>query len=128
MKKRIIFLIIFLIFLIILSIFLYFYFQKNPRTYGEYDSFVLCLKEKGVVLYGAFWSKYTNEQKEMFKKSAKLLPYVECSTRDKKGQKQICLEKEIDAYPYWVFQDGSVLRGKLSFSQLSEKTGCPLPE
>jgi len=36
----------------------------------------------------------------MFKKSAKLLPYVKCSTRDKKGQKQICLEKEIDAYPY----------------------------
>jgi thiol-disulfide isomerase/thioredoxin len=46
------------------------------RTPGKYDALASCLKEKGAVFYGAFWCPHCQNQKAMFGKSAKLLPYV----------------------------------------------------
>jgi hypothetical protein len=62
----------------------------------------------------------------MFGKSAKLLPYVECSTPDGKGQLPICAEKDIKGYPTWTFTDGSQLSGEQTIQTLAEKTACPL--
>lgn len=99
--------------------------QSTP---GKYDSFAQCLKEKGAVFYGAFWCPHCQNQKTMFGKSAKLLPYIECSTADGKNQLQICKDKNIEGYPTWEFVDGSRESGEVSLSRLSEKTGCPLPQ
>lgn len=100
-------------------------YQSQP---GALDLFAQCLKEKGATFYGAFWCPHCQNQKAMFGKSAKLLPYVECSTPDGKDQLQICQDKNIEGYPTWEFFDGSKESGEVSLSRLSEKTGCPLPQ
>ncbi len=93
---------------------------------GQYDTFAMCLKNKNVSFYGAFWCPHCQEQKKLFGASASLLPYIECSTPDAKGQTQICKDKAITGYPTWIFADGSRMSGVLSFADLSQKSGCPL--
>ena len=100
---------------------------KSSGQPGELDAFADCLKEKGAVFYGTFWCKHCQNQKALFGKSVKRLPYVECSTPDGRSQLSICKAKNIESYPTWEFNDGSRLAGVLSLTQLSEKTGCQLP-
>jgi len=95
---------------------------------GKYDSFTICLKDKGAVFYGAFWCSHCNVTKALFGSSKDLLPYVECSTPDASGQMQICKDKEIKGYPTWEFADGSRLTGEVSFETLAQKTSCILPQ
>lgn len=104
------------------------WFISYQATPGKFDTFAQCLKDKGTVFYGAFWCPHCQNQKTMFGKSAKLLPYVECSTPDGKGQLAVCQEKKIEGYPTWEFTDGSRESGEVSLDRLSEKTGCPLTQ
>lgn len=90
------------------------------------DSFAQCLKDKGAVFYGAFWCPHCQKQKAMFGSASKLLPYVECSTPDGKGQLQACIDKKIESYPTWEFLDGTRATGERSLLELSQKTSCPL--
>jgi hypothetical protein len=101
---------------------------KNASKPGKYDSFAQCLKDKGSTFYGAFWCSHCQSQKKIFGKSARLLPYVECSTADGRSQLSICRDKNIDGYPLWEFADGSRQTGEVSLGQLAEKTGCELPK
>lgn len=94
---------------------------------GKLDDFAKCLEEKGAVFYGAFWCPHCQEQKEMFGKSAKYVPYVECSTVDGNNQLPVCKNQNIDGYPTWIFADESRESGKLTLSRLAEKTSCQLP-
>lgn len=87
-------------------------------------AFAQCLKDKGVIFYGAFWCPHCRSQKELFGAAQKLLPYVECSTLDGNGQLPICREKGITGYPTWEFADGSRLSGEQSIETLAEKSGC----
>jgi thiol-disulfide isomerase/thioredoxin len=96
---------------------------KKP---GQYDSFAQCINNTGTKFYGAFWCPHCQATKAMFGKSAKKLPYIECSTPDSKGQLPICAEKEIKGYPTWTFPDGSRLSGEQTLQTLSEKTNCPI--
>jgi len=99
----------------------------DARTPGQNDGLAMCLKEKGVIFYGAFWCPHCKEQKVLFgAKSAKLLPYVECSTPDSKGQLQVCKDAGIQSYPTWQFADGTRDTQVLTPAILAEKTGCPL--
>ena len=94
---------------------------------GKHDAFASCLADSGAKFYGAFWCPHCQEQKAMFGKSEKLLPYEECSQPSGQGQLQVCIDKQIESYPTWEFGDGSRLSGTQSFEKLSEKTGCQLP-
>jgi thiol-disulfide isomerase/thioredoxin len=94
---------------------------------GKYDAFATCLKDQGATFYGAFWCPHCQNTKKLFGSSQKLLPYVECSTPDGKGQTQICIDKNVTGYPTWEFADGSRLNGEIPLAQLSEKTACALP-
>lgn len=94
---------------------------------GKYDTFAMCLKDKGAIFYGAFWCPHCQSQKKLFGSSAKLLPYVECSTPDGQAQTQICIDKKISGYPTWEFADGTQLNGEIPLVQLAEKTSCELP-
>ncbi len=105
---------------------------KTPGKPGAYDSFATCLGEKGAKFYGAFWCPHCQNQKAMFGKSAKLLPYIECSTPDGQGQLPICKDLGINTYPTWHFeQEGTttpeVLTGEVPLETLAEKTSCTLP-
>ncbi len=104
--------------------------QSNsvPLGPGKYDAFATCLKDKGATFYGAFWCPHCQATKKLFGSSAKLLPYVECSTADGTGQLQICKDKKIEGYPTWEFADGSRLTGETTLQQLADKTACVLPQ
>ncbi|HRH27130.1 MAG TPA: thioredoxin domain-containing protein [Parcubacteria group bacterium] len=109
------------------------YLVKTPGKPGVYDNFAQCIKDKGAVFYGAFWCPHCQSQKSKFGKSAKLLPYVECSTPDSKGQTQICKDVGITTYPTWHFTNDvstttKVITGDMELSDLSRETNCPLPE
>lgn len=95
---------------------------------GELDGFTQCLKDSGAIFYGAFWCPHCQATKKMFGNSAKLLPYVECSTPDGNRQTQLCIEKGITQYPTWKFTDGSELTGERTLQELGAKTGCELPQ
>jgi len=95
---------------------------------GKYDTFATCLKDKGSIFYGAFWCPHCNNTKAAFGSSKSLLPYVECSTPDGKGQEKVCKDKGIMGYPTWEFVDGSRLTGEVSLEKLAEKTSCVLPQ
>lgn len=97
------------------------------RAPGALDGFAQCLAEKKVTFYGAFWCSHCQNQKRLFGKSAKLLPYVECSTPDGRGQLPACTEKKIEGYPTWEFADGSRESGEVTLERLAEKSGCVLP-
>jgi thiol-disulfide isomerase/thioredoxin len=95
---------------------------------GKYDQFARCLTDKGAKFYGAFWCSHCQAQKRMFGRSAKLLPYVECSTPDGKGKLAVCKDKGIEGYPTWDFADGDRKSGEVPLAELSIKTNCPLPQ
>ncbi len=101
--------------------------KEDPAVLASYDSFAECLNEAGAIFYGTFWCPHCQEQKSLFKNSAKKLNYVECSTPDGQSQTEICKEEGITGYPTWKFTDGSELSGVQQFSSLAEKTNCPLP-
>ena len=96
---------------------------KKP---GKYDGLAQCLTDSGTKFYGAFWCPHCQAQKAMFGKSAKLLPYVECSQPDGKGQLQVCIDEKIEGYPTWQFADGTRAGGEQTFAQLAEKTNCEI--
>ena len=83
-----------------------------------------CLKEKGVVFYGAWWCPHCKKQKEDFGAAVPALPYVECATSDGKDQTPICKAKGIKNYPTWIFPDGTQLTGDQTLSALAEKGSC----
>lgn len=100
----------------------------NSRP-GQLDSFAQCLKDEGVTFYGAFWCPHCQKTKGMFGRSAKLLPYVECSTADTKGQTQICIDEKITSYPTWTFAGTTTrLTGERTLSELAAMSGCQLPQ
>ncbi len=83
-----------------------------------------CLKDQGVVFYGAFWCPHCKAQKALFGDAVSALPYVECSTPDGNGQTDICKEKKIESYPTWVFKDGLRLSGEQQLADLAAKANC----
>lgn len=102
--------------------------EDKTATPGKYDALAQCLKDKGAIFYGAFWCPHCQAQKKLFGSSAKLLPYVECSTLDGKGQLPECTTKGVSSYPTWEFADGTRLTGEVALADLATKTSCTLPE
>lgn len=100
--------------------------KQDTSGPGQYDVLAVCLKERGVTFYGAFWCPHCAEQKKLFGASAKLLPYVECSTPNAQGQLETCRLKNIEGYPTWEFADGSRINRTMTPAELAEKTSCPL--
>lgn len=96
---------------------------KKP---GKYDDFAVCLKENGAKFYGAFWCSNCADQKRLFGKSEKLLPYIECDSRGENSQPQLCQQERITAYPTWIFSDGTRIQGVQSLNRLTELSNCQL--
>lgn len=101
---------------------------RTPGKPGQYDSFASCLKDSGAIFYGAFWCPHCQNQKAMFGRSAKLLPYQECSTPDGQSQLKECTDAGVQSYPTWVFPNGERRSGEVSLADLSTLTSCPLPQ
>src|SRR3989344_5221879 len=95
---------------------------------SKYNSFAKCLTDNGVKMYGAYWCPHCNNQKQMFGSSWQYVNYIECSLPNRAGQTQVCNQAGIRAYPTWEFQDGNILEGELTFTQLSQYSNCQLGE
>ena len=103
-----------------------FWLVRTPGKAGKLDSFATCIKDSGALFYGAFWCPHCQNQKAMFASSAKLLPYIECSTPDGKGMLPVCTAAGIKGFPTWKFGT-TTKEGEIELKQLSELTNCPLP-
>ncbi len=86
-----------------------------------------CLTERGAKFYGSFTCSHCQAQKRDFGDAAKMLPYVECTTPDGRGQTQACADAQITAYPTWVFSSGEQVVGRVALAGLAEATDCPVP-
>jgi len=126
MKNKTIVAVVIILLVVILGVV---YFAKKAESGpGKYDTFAQCLGEKGAKFYGTFWCPYCRAQKDLFGKSADLLPYIECSTLDGNSRLQICIDQKIEKYPTWEFADGERMQGKVSLEDLAKKTSCELPK
>ncbi len=64
------------------------------------------LTETGAKFYGAYWCPRCQEQKALFKASAKRLPYVECSSGGRGSPLTApCAANNIRSYPTWIIDD-----------------------
>ncbi len=106
------------------GVYYFLWIQQGDPT--KFDQFAQCLKDKGVLFYGAFWCPHCQNQKSMFGASEKYLPYIECSTPDGKGELQECIDQKIETYPTWKFPDGSMHPGEMTLQELADKSGCQL--
>jgi glutaredoxin len=102
------------------------FFVTQPTS--KLEGFAQCLKDKGVIMYGAYWCPHCQATKRMFGSAAKTLPYVECSTPDGQAQTQICKDKGIQSYPTWVFPDGETYSGEHTLTELASSSSCVLPQ
>lgn len=103
-----------------------YFIMDYQNTPGNYDAFAQCISGSGAKFYGAYWCPHCNDQKDMFGKSAKFLPYVECSLPNGQGQTAVCEQAGIESYPTWEFPDGTKLSGTQSFETLAAKTSCAI--
>lgn len=98
----------------------------NAKTPGKYDDFAQCINDSGAKFYGAYWCPHCQAQKQVFGKSAKKLPYVECA-KNQSEQTQVCIDQNVQSYPTWEFSDGSRVTGEQTFDELAAKTSCVAP-
>ena len=89
---------------------------------GRLDVFAQCLRDKGVVMYGAEWCSHCQAQKQLFGQSFEYVNYVECPQDPKK-----CLGVGIEGYPTWITAGGVKLVGEQKLEDLSRISGCSLP-
>ena len=94
----------------------------------ELTELAQCLDQNGAKFYGAFWCPYCAEQKAIFSTAAKKLPYLECSTADREGQVQLCIDESIVVYPTWRFANAMECTGPVGVEVLAHLSGCAVPK
>lgn len=80
------------------------------------------LTEIGAKMYGASWCSACNYQKDLFGDAWQYVDYVECSSSSG-GQAAACQTANIEAYPTWVFPQGSTNMGAMSLEELADLSG-----
>ena len=63
------------------------------------------LRDKGAVMYGAYWCPHCTEQKALFGDAAKDLPYVECDPKGMNARPDLCEKAGVKSFPTWVMGD-----------------------
>ncbi|MEK6894204.1 MAG: hypothetical protein AABX10_01960 [Nanoarchaeota archaeon] len=96
----------------------------------DIDIFAKCLTEKGAVMYGAFWCPHCAKVKKAFGESFRYVEYVECDPRGEDEQSLLCIEKQIESYATFEFNDNPSTRivGEPTFEELAIATGCVAPK
>ncbi len=88
--------------------------------------FATCLTDSGTKFYGASWCPHCLNQKALFEKAYKLLPYVECSPQQG-TLLPVCKEANIESFPTWDYPDGTRVTGGQSIAELAAGSHCPIP-
>jgi len=80
------------------------------------------LKEKGMILYGAYWCPHCKDQKALFGDAAKYLDYVECDAKGEGANPDECVARGIEGYPTWIYE-GKQYSGPQTLEELAEIVG-----
>ena len=95
----------------------------TSESTNESIMFAKYLKDNGVVKYSAYWCPNCLNQGEFFGKQAyKELNVVECARDGKNSQTQLCIDKNIQAFPSWEI-NGKIIIGVQTLKELSELSG-----
>ena len=79
------------------------------------------LTDIGAKMYGAYWSPYCHQQKELFgKEAAQVIPYIECGDDFQTAFCQSILEPR--GFPTWEIH-GTFLAGLQSLETLANESG-----
>jgi hypothetical protein len=100
-----------------------FWYYNNHR----YDDFAKCLASKQTKMYGLYWCPHCADQKAMFGKAFRYVPYVECAIKGSPGLTQACTAAGVKLFPSWQFGTNPPVEGVFPLHELSDKTGCSLP-
>jgi hypothetical protein len=100
-----------------------FWYYSNHR----YDEFAKCLAAKQAKMYGLYWCPHCAEQKAMFGKAFRYVPYVECAVKDSHELSPACSAAGVKLFPSWQFGSNAPIEGVFPMQELSDKTGCSLP-
>jgi hypothetical protein len=93
----------------------------------RYDNFAKCLASKQAKMYGLYWCPHCRDQKEMFGKAFRYVPYVECAVKGVSGITPECKAAGVKLFPSWQFGSNPPKEGVYPLEELSDKTGCSLP-
>jgi hypothetical protein len=99
------------------------WYYKNHR----YDDFAKCLASKQTKMYGLYWCPHCAEQKAMFGKAFRYVPYVECAIKGSRALAPECEAAKVKLFPSWQFGSNPPKEGVFPMEELSDKTGCSLP-
>lgn len=106
---------------------------NTPSTFAQ------CLKDKGAVMYSAWWCGACVRQLRQFdpdlpadalqdSEKMKRFPFmVECANAKDGKMLDHCQGKDIEGTPTWHFPDGTAHAGWVELPGLADKTGCKLP-
>lgn len=97
--------------------------KNTPAAPSRLDEFAKCLAEKQITMYGADWCPHCQEEKKRFGTSFQYVAYVECPDNP-----SMCIAKDIEGYPTWIFPDGKKMEGEQGLKKLSEESNCQLPD
>ncbi|MBI2208643.1 hypothetical protein HYU50_04040 [Candidatus Woesearchaeota archaeon] len=112
-KKKIIYLSVSSIIVVLIISAVVFSFANSKKP-GALDDFAKCLTEKGAVMYGASFCKYTSAQKGMLGNSMKYINYMDFTE-----------DPNIKVTPTWLI-NGKYYENAQSLDRLSQITGCAI--
>jgi thiol-disulfide isomerase/thioredoxin len=107
--------------LLIIAVGTLWYFSSPRAASGDYSALALCIRDRGVVMYGADWCPHCKNEKARFGAAAEFVPYVECTTNA-----ELCKAKGVERFPTWILPDGRHIEGDLPLEKLAAETGCPI--
>lgn len=97
------------------------YFSKPATVYANLDQFSQCLRDKGLIMYGAAWCPHCQREKAAFGDAVKNINYVECPDNTK-----LCTDKKVTSYPTWITADGTSYVGEQGLEGLAKISSCEL--
>jgi hypothetical protein len=109
--------------LILLIAYTGFWYYNNHR----YDGFAKCLASTQTKMYGLYWCPHCAEQKAVFGKAFRYVPYVECAIKGTHELAPACQAVGVKLFPSWQFGNNPPVEGVFPMQELSDKTGCRLP-
>ena len=101
---------------------------------GKYDTFVQCMYESGVRMYGSAGCAHCAKQRQLIGTSMEFIHEIECDPRHEGAQVDLCIAKNIEGTPTWIIEDeegNDVKRlppGEKTLEELSEFSECELVE
>lgn len=111
--------------IVVILVGLFVWYKATP---GKYDALANYLTQSGVKFYGAYWCPHCQATKQAFGKSAKKLPYIECSLPDGQSQTQVCIDAKVQTYPTWDFPNPIILSSGTNDSNVACSSDTNKPQ